>query len=320
MDINAPDFPNNLTWYNSSPLTQDKLKGKVVLVDFWTYSCINCQRTLPYLRNWWERYQKSGLVIVGVHTPEFEFEKDPGNVKEALKKYKISWPTVLDNDYKIWDSFANHSWPAKYLINAQGKIIYTHFGEGNYLETELKIQEALKNAGFKIDGKTAGLMGEDQFRAEQSPEIYCGYARGMLGNPEGYQKDTEYNYTMVNEIAPEVVYLRGAWKAAPEYLEHPATTKELDDILTLSYQSKKVYVVMESANGQEIKVYVTLDGVGLEESAGEDISYDSEGRAYILVKMPTLYNLIETKTFGDHILRIATLEKGLRVYSFTFGS
>ena len=145
----APDFPDDLKWLNSSPLKLSKLKGKVVLVDFWTYSCINCQRTLPYLKTWWQKYQDKGLVIIGVHTPEFEFEKELKNVKEALKKYDVTWPVVLDNDYLIWNSFANHYWPAKYLIDHQGKIIYTHFGEGNYQETELEIQKEIGRASCR---------------------------------------------------------------------------------------------------------------------------------------------------------------------------
>ena len=153
--VRAPEFPKGLTWLNSDPLSLENLKSKVVLVDFWTYSCINCQRTLPYLNQWHEKYKDSGLVIIGVHSPEFDFEKKEENVKEALEKYKVTWPVVLDSKMDIWGSYGNNYWPAKYLISHEGKIIFTHFGEGNYVETELKIQDALREAGFSVDGKVS---------------------------------------------------------------------------------------------------------------------------------------------------------------------
>lgn len=319
--IQAPKFPQGLIWLNSPPLALEQLKGKVILIDFWTYSCINCQRTLPYIREWWNKYKDSGLVIIGIHSPEFAFEKNPQNLKNALKKYQVTWPVVMDNDFETWQLYGTHAWPTKHLVDENGTIVYSHVGEGNYFETEQKIQEALKKAGFKIKKELTEELSQEIAKLGQTPELYCGYLRGILGNPEGFQKNKDYQYQLPENIEPDMVYLEGVWHSEAEYLEHPRKTEELEDILTLSYRAKKVYLVMESANGKPIKVYITLDSSGLtKEVAGEDIEFDGNGRAYVNVQFSTLYNLIETPTFGDHILKISTLDKGLRCFAFTFGS
>ena len=307
--VNAPEFPNNLTWLNSSPLSLKALKGKVVLVDFWTYSCINCQRTLPYLQKWHEKYRDSGLVIIGVHSPEFDFEKQEENVKEAAKLYEVSWPVVLDNQMKIWGSFGNNYWPAKYLIDHNSKIIFTHFGEGNYVETELKIQEALREAGFKVDDKiSTGTQGVSLQRG-QTPELYFGSLRGNV-----------INIPQDISIKKDQIYTTGEWKLEPEYLQHARVTKDLDDLVILSYTAKDVYIVMSTEGSEQIKVYVTLDGLGLNDSnMGRDIKFDEVGRSYLEVKFATLYYVISTMSFGDHVLRSSTTSERLKLYAFTFG-
>ena len=334
--INAPEFPlkdkqwNILLWLNlptgkagTIPITLESLKGKVVLVDFWTYSCINCQKTLPFLQKWWDKYKDSGLVIIGVHTPEFEFEKDPKNVEEALKKYGVSWPVVLDNDNQIWEAYANHYWPAKYLVDAGGKIIYNHFGEGNYIETELKIQSALKDAGFKVSDQIVSET-ENQSGAlwkTQTPELYFGSLRGVV---ENIPSDIS--------LADDQIYSIGKWDQETEYLQHNRTTEDIEDLVILKYRAKEVFLVMaslaedsesrrESASGEPLKVYVTLDGVPLtEELAGKDVQFDSEDRAFVEVQFATLYNIISSKTFGDHTIRLSTTSDQLRLFAFTFGS
>lgn len=326
--VKAPEFPPKTEWFNSPPLTIRELtgQGKAVLVDFWTYSCINCQRTLPYLREWWKKYKDKGLVMIGVHTPEFEFEKNPRNLEQALKKYKVTWPVVLDNGHRIWDLYNNHFWPSEYLINPQGKIIYTHIGEGNYQETELQIQKALS-----LEDKGIPLAGQKILEPavlRQTPELYCGYLRGALGNMEGYQKDKEHRYEIKmpeKNLEPDLLYLEGIWEAKREYIEHPRQTKELEDFIIIPYKAKKVYLVMESASGKPIKAYITLDSTPLrKENAGSDIKFESGrktyAKSYVKLQFSTLYNLVDTPTFGDHILRISTTEKGLRVFAFTFGS
>lgn len=308
--VNAPEFPDNLTWLNSKPLTIGKLTGKAVLIDFWTYSCINCQRTLPYLKKWWDKYSQSGLVIIGVHSPEFEFEKSEKNVQAALKKYGVTWPVVLDNDMQIWNSYGNHYWPAKYLIDHQGQIIYTHFGEGNYIETEMQIQSALKDAGFKIDEKMISGSEGSSFGSGQTPELYFGSARGSV---ENIPQDIS--------LQPDQIYTIGKWRQEKEFLQHGRITDDLDDLIILNYTAKDVYLVMESEDGQPAKVYLTLDGVGLNSNnAGEDVKFDEKDRSYVEVKFSTLYHLVSTPTFGDHTLRLSTTSDRLRCFAFTFGS
>ncbi len=307
--VNAPEFPDNLTWLNTPGLTMGKLRGKVVLIDFWAYSCINCQRTLPYLKKWWDKYKDKGLVIIGVHSPEFEFEKDIKNVQKALRQYEVDWPVVMDNQMQIWNSYANHYWPAKYLVNDEGKIIYTHFGEGNYGETELKIQSALRDAGFKVGNQLISGF-EESFLAIQTPELYFGSLRGLV---ENVPSDIS--------LKPDRIYAIGKWDQKEEFLQHTRETKELDDLIVLNYKAKEVFLVMEAADKKPIKVYVTLDGVGLNrENAGRDIQFDKENRSFVEVDFSTLYNLISTPTFGDHTLRLSTLSDQLRCFAFTFGS
>lgn len=316
----APELPTNLTWLNSPPLALKSLKNKVILLDFWTYSCINCQRTLPILRSWWDKYKDHGLVIIGIHSPEFEFESDPENVKEALEKYRVTWPIVLDNNFKIWQTYDNQYWPTEYLVDHQGKISSIHVGEGECLETEAHIRQSLEKAGFKITSEPEQFISEP-LGHYQTPELYLGYNRGILGNPKGYYKDHPFLYQSPDQIEPDFIYLQGIWEAKPEYIEHTKQTEELEDVITLSYQATKVFLVMESASEKPIKVYVTLDENNLAESdAGVDINFDKENRSFINVQFSTLYNIIDTKTFGSHIVKISTLEKGLRCFAFTFGS
>lgn len=322
--MTTPDFPPGLTWFNSPPLSLEQLKGKVVLIDFWTYSCINCQRALPHIKEWWEKYKDHGLVIIGVHDPEFEFEKDIKNLEEAIKKYEVTWPVVSDNNHEIWNLYDVHAWPTEYLVDHEGKIIYHHIGEGNYLETESQIQEALKNAGFKVPPKIESKLQEEKFNIGQTPELYLGHLRGVLGNEESFQKGHNYFYQgekYEGNLEPNLIYLHGIWKAEPEYLEHPRETQEFEDFILLSFRAKKVYLVMESATGKPIKVYINLDEAGLQkDQAGTDVKFDEEGMPYIEVQFSTLYNLIDTPTFGDHILKLSTRQEGLRAFAFAFGS
>lgn len=315
-NINAPEFPHqdksgkDLRWLNSQPLSLSRLRGQVVLVDFWTYSCINCQRTLPFLKKWWDRYKDSGLVMIGIHTPEFEFEKDPKNVAAAIKKYGVTWPVVLDNDYQKWELYNNHYWPAKYLVDHQGKIIYNHFGEGNYIETEIKIQSALKEAGFRVSTQLVSDL-ENEGGAlwrTQTPELYFGSLRGRVENI----------LTDVG-LSADQIYAKGVWAQDKEYLQHGRETLDLKDLIILKYRAQDVYLVMSSEDSSPAKVYVTLDGVPLDKDlAGKDIKFDGE-KAYAEVSFPTLYHLISTKSFGDHILRISSTSSKLRCFAFTFG-
>jgi len=231
----APDFISGGEWFNSNPLTISSLKGKVVLVDFWTYTCINCQRTLPYLKDWYEKYKDDGLVIVGVHTPEFEFEKNAENVGEAIKDFELKYPIVQDNNYATWNAYSNRYWPAKYLVDKDGFIRYFHFGEGDYDLTEKAIQDLLgdaatdqsiDNSGYEIESKT--------------PELYLGYSRlQYLSSPEEIQKDKSALYSSPQTQEESTFSYQGAWIIGEEYAMPEKGSK-----LILNFDAKNVFLVM----------------------------------------------------------------------------
>ena len=205
----GPDLRGITAWINSDPLTLQQLKGKVVLIDFWTYTCINCIRTLPYLTSWDEKYRDKGLVIIGVHSPEFDFEKELGNVKAAVEKYNIQYPVALDNEYATWQAFDNHYWPHKFLFNKDGEMVYDHIGEGAYEETEAKIQDLLQELGQAVDMPLTPETPRPSLY--QTPELYAGYAftagRIPLGNPEGQIPETVQTYALPPSLTPYPISL-----------------------------------------------------------------------------------------------------------------
>jgi len=283
----APDFIPNGIWLNSDPLTMSKLKGKVVLVDFWTYTCINCIRTLPYITAWHKTYEDKGLVIVGIHTPEFEFEKKKENVVNAMNQYGISYPVLMDNEYENWNAFNNRYWPAKYLIDAKGQIRYTHFGEGEYVQTEKMIQTLLKEAGNqKLDRITTNESNDNQ-RLYRTPETYLGSDRSE-----------RRSYTLEN-LAQDNFFLKGNWKISNEYAVSSAGSS-----LILNFSGREVNLVMSPAKkGNKIRVYLNNKLVNT-------ITLDTE-RLYNLVKLP--------EYTGSSILKIEFLDDGIKCFAFTFG-
>ncbi|MEK6842903.1 MAG: redoxin domain-containing protein, partial [Candidatus Micrarchaeota archaeon] len=250
VDATKPDAPEIVgisNWINSKPLSLESLKGKVVLVDFWTYSCINCQRTLPYLRGWHEKYQKDGLVIIGVHTPEFEFEKNLENVNSAVLKAGVTYPVAMDNDYSTWKAYKNNYWPRKYLIDVNGKIRYDHIGEGGYEETEMMIQKLLLERidGLKFNGTAASkILEQTPANRGQTPETYAGYgfARGLLGNEEGFKPDEIVDYVLPGKIPIGAIALEGKWKNNYGNLLHigNGTGK-----IAYKFKAAKVFLVTE---------------------------------------------------------------------------
>lgn len=300
------------TWFNTRPPTPADLEGKVVLVDFWTYTCVNCQRTLPYLRQWWERYKDKGLVIIGIHTPEFEFEKDPKNVAQALGDLDVGWPVVLDNDRANWTNFANRYWPAKYLADKNGRLVYWHFGEGEYAETERVIQELLADG---MAGTTLPEVVEDEHQHAAvcfvpTPETYCGYGRGSLANPSGYQYDRVANYRAPEALRRDSIALAGPFGAAPEFVESAATGATL----LLSFHATEVNLVLHPA-GESATVAITLNGKPLPaDIRGRDVTDAGEVR----VTKPTMYNLLRSHRLVEGVLSIAAREGQFQAYAFTF--
>ncbi|OGK43335.1 hypothetical protein A3B40_05665 [Candidatus Roizmanbacteria bacterium RIFCSPLOWO2_01_FULL_37_16] len=287
----APEFVGIYRWLNiDRSLTMRELRGKVVLIDFWTYTCINCIRTLPFVTSWYEKYKNKGLVVVGVHTPEFEFEKKTENVLAAIKQYGIRYPVPQDNDYKTWRAYDNHYWPAKYLIDKDGNVRYTHFGEGEYEQTEKNIQILLKEAGTQVKESIVKL--EDQTpKTRLTPELYLGAARRIQGT---------FN-------------LEGDWDVQDEY-----SASAQGSALNLNFYANKVHLVITPKTmDDEIKVY--LDGKIVDEfNWGKDVK---DGFVILNEDNPqTLYNLIDLRgKTSDHLLRLEFETEGTKIYAFTFG-
>jgi len=307
-------------WINSAPLTAKQLKGKVVLVDFWDYSCINCIRAIPYVRAWAEKYKDSGLVVIGVHTPEFDFEKQLPNVQKAVQKFGITYPVALDSNYDIWNAFHNQYWPAHYFIDAKGKVRYEHFGEGDYDQSERWIQELLKEANAKpMPAISASIQGEGiQAAADvndvRSPETYIGYARAEhFASPGGLKSDSEHAYTEPTQ--PRL----NEWGLAGEWVDHKqvAVLKSAGGKIVFHFHARDLHLVLgPSEDGKPIHFRVTIDGHAPGESHGVDTDADGNG----VVTAYRLYQLVrQNGAVTDHIFTIEFDEPGVQAYSFTFG-
>ena len=350
----AQDIPNVEgidAWLNTDmELTIQELvgEGNVVLVDFWTYTCVNCIRTLPFLREWWSQYEDDGLVILGIHTPEFEFEKDYENVSEALMTHDIGWPVAQDNARVTWRNFENRYWPAKYLFNSHGEMIYSHFGEGAYGETEQKIRNALVEAGADLSDDPLDLP-QDQVRdaafqsarisgsAPVTPELYAGWQRNVgvarAGRHPYVAQYEDYFQSILDDgsgiidvqvpqdLHPHLLYFQGIWSVEPERIRHGRETEELEDYLALNYAGKSVNAVLTSDSGEPYEVVVTVDGAMLtEDNAGADIQWDENGYSYILVDEPRMYGIVDNPQYlPQSILTMRSNSDDFGLFAFTFG-
>jgi len=323
-EITTPDGFIN-TGLNSDgqalPVTIGEFVGKkVVLVDFWTYSCINCQRTTPYLNSWYEKYKDKGLVIVGLHTPEFEFEKVYQNVFDATKKLGIKYPVVLDNDYSTWTAYQNRFWPRKYLIDIDGFIVYDHIGEGGYEETEAKIVELLnersKRLGDALVVKTEGAVEEAEvtdFSKVKTPEAYFGASRlQYLANiPATGCKDGVCNFTASEKPTLNTFELAGSWRIKDE----EAVLEGSAGSILLHFSAAKVNLVA-GATGEPVSAEIYLDG----KKVAPDTAGDAVQDNLVTFGPHDLYNLIDLKgNYGEHIVEIRFLEGGISAFAFTFG-
>src|SRR3990167_2002034 len=251
--IPAPELIPGGEWFNTTPFTLRSLRGKVVVIDFWTYSCINCQRTLPYLRSWWEKYKDKGLVIIGAHAPEFEFEKDRDNVAQAISDFKLKYPIMQDNDFATWRAYDNHYWPAKYFIDKDGFIRYSHFGEGAYDESEKVIQQLLAETGIST---SASKIANPFYQIyAKTPEIYVGYSRiDYIVSPEQIAEGVKATYTMPSTIPVHTFAYEGGWTIMSEYASPTQGAR-----LYLNFEAKEVFLVARPKNGSS-KFSVYLDG------------------------------------------------------------
>jgi len=305
----APDFTDNQQWFNTPgdrPLTLAGLKGRVVLVDFWTYTCINCIRTQPYLKAWDEKYRSKGLTIVGVHTPEFPFERDAGNVQDAIERAGIRYPVVQDNDYGTWDAYGNQYWPAEYFIDAEGRIRHTHFGEGSYEENEQVIRELLAEAGHDPGQGMSGARGEQPSAGVTTPESYLGAARaGRFVN--GLIRPGLHDYGNPPDLVPDSLGYGGKWD-----VDYEKAVSDGGD-LKLDFNARRVYLVLSSP-GRPREVKVELDGKPIPAKlAGADVKDGS-----VEVSTQRLYGLVDLPAVGRHVLDL-DFDKGVEGYAFTFG-
>jgi thiol-disulfide isomerase/thioredoxin len=311
----APEMAGIQDWVNSSPLKIAELRGKVVLIDFWTYSCINCVRTLPYITRWDTKYRGKGLVIIGVHSPEFEFEKKLDNVKAATEKYGIHYPVALDSDLKTWSNFKNEYWPAHYLINKDGRVVYTHFGEGEYDVTEGNIRTLL-GLGAEQDAVLPDSV--TPISIMQTPETYLGYARAQgFANEEPPAKDTAVHYSFPSTLLLNQWALSGEWLIGPENITETADVpvRQKDpSSLRLNFIARKVFLVLGPKSDKPIKVRVLLNGKPTGYASGADVK-----NGVLTVDQERLYELIDLGTSKNGILELQTDEPGLQAYAFTFG-
>jgi cytochrome c biogenesis protein CcdA/thiol-disulfide isomerase/thioredoxin len=309
----APDFAQGDVWLNSAPLNMADLRGKVVLVDFWTYSCINCIRTLPYVESWYKKYAADGFVVVGVHTPEFEFEHDTSNVQAAITRFGITYPVVQDNNYDIWTSYSNEYWPADYLIDANGNIRATHFGEGDYVQSELDIRSLLAEAGAAALPGPAKTEAPVPISNDQTGETYIGTDRGTaMTSPEAVQPNVSAKYTFPSTLPAGGIAASGSFNFQPEY----TVAEAAGDKLELSFTAGDVYLVMYSPKPVPATVTVTgIDGV-----TGATVTEDVAADGSMTIGPARLYHLVHLPAMASGAVTITFNAPGAQAYAFTFGS
>ncbi|CAI8775050.1 MULTISPECIES: cytochrome c biogenesis protein DipZ [Pseudomonas] len=317
---NLPSLEGAVQWLNSPPLDAQALKGKVVLVDFWTYSCINCLRSLPYVKAWAEKYRDQGLVVIGVHAPEFAFERDVSNVTKAMKDLGINYPVAIDNEFKIWRAFNNEYWPAHYFADAQGRIRYHHFGEGAYAESERVIQQLLREAGAAkvadglISAKADGVQMAPDKDAVQSPETYVGYQRAEHFVPEtALVPDKVAAYNPPTQLALNDWSLGGQWHVGPER----ATASAPASRIVYRFHARDLHLVLgPGADGKPVRFKVLIDGKAPGDAHGMDVAPDGSGT----VTDQRLYQLVrQSGGVTDRTFSIEFLDPGASAYAFTFG-
>jgi cytochrome c biogenesis protein CcdA/peroxiredoxin len=315
-----PELNGAVAWLNSPPLSRDSLRGKVVLIDFWTYSCINCLRTLPYVEGWAAKYKDAGLVVIGVHTPEFAFEKDQANVETAVRDLKINYPVAIDSDHKIWQAFNNEYWPAHYFVDGKGRIRYHHFGEGEYDESEMVIQQLLKENGATslssgvIDISAIGAQAAPDSQDVRSPETYIGYQRAEhFASIEPISQDARKAYTPRPRLSLNQWALSGMWTVGPE----SAVLEKSPGKIVFRFHARDLHLVLgPTKDGKPVRFTAKLDGA----PPGDDDGSDTDASGTGTVQSHRLYQLIRQKgTVEDRTFEIEFLDPGVQAFAFTFG-
>lgn len=316
--IYAPELVGG-EWLQGGPVSLRALRGKaIVLIDFWDYTCVNCIRTLPYVAQWHQRYAPAGLLIAGVHAPEFQFARDRAHVEAAIADFGLRYPVVLDNHYEIWRAYSNRCWPAKYLVDSQGRIRYLYLGEGSYDETERQIQRLLRElgSGVELPALMEPVRDSDKPGAvcyRVTPELYLGYGRGQFGNPEGIRRDTALEYRDPGHHAEGLIYLGGRWRVSAEFARAEAAGASIG----LSYTAKEVNLVLAPPPGAASCAELAVEQG---ERAGKDAQGANDRALLVTVDRPRMYNLVANPTVNSASLSLRALEGGLSAYAFTFVS
>jgi len=322
--VRAPEIGR--VWLNSTPLSFRQLRGRVVLVDFWDYTCVNCIRTLPYVQAWHDRYRDKGLTVIGVHTPEFTFAQYESNVERGIREFGLTYPIVIDSNREIWKAFANRYWPTKYLLDGEGYLRYGHFGEGGYSECELVIQELLReiDPAVILPEVMAPLREEDHTGAvcyRASGELYLGNQRGRIGNEGGFKEDQIGDYSFTGELQENFFYADGRWASTAEYFE---AVEDGPHTLRLKYEAAAVNLVMASPRSNSSEVVILQDGKPLtKKQSTRDTRFrpglNGSEESYILVDRARMYFLVDNHEFAAHELQLRC-PAGVAAFAFTFTS
>ena len=323
--VRAPEFPKGLTWLQGGPLAMSDLRGRPVLIDFWDYTCLNCLRTLPYLKEWHRRYAEHGLTIVGVHAPEFSFAHNVEHVRKAVAEHGIEYAVAVDNEFAVWQAYANRYWPAKYLVDREGYLRAYHFGEGGYGETESQVQALLKEAfpeavlpAIMEPVRDTDRPGAVCYRV--TPELYLGYERGRIGNTAGIVIDKPATYRALDKHAEGYFFLEGDWQLMAESVARPVGASG-ESRLHVKYMAKEVNLVIAPPyGGGQAEIEVRQGGAPLHaEDAGEDVRV-ADGRAIVTVDAPRMYRLVNNREIDTYELTLSTSADGVSLFAFTFGS
>ena len=322
--VRAPEIGR--VWLNSTPLSFRQLRGRVVLVDFWDYTCVNCIRTLPYVQAWHERYRNKGLTVIGVHTPEFTFAQYEPNVERGIREFGLTYPIVIDSNREIWKEFANRYWPTKYLLDQEGYLRYAHFGEGGYNECEQVIQELLReiDPAVKLPPVMEPVREEDHAGAicyGASAELYLGNRRGRIGNEGGFQEDQIADYAFAGQMEENFFYADGRWASTAEYFE---AVEKGPHTLRLKYEAAAVNLVMACPHTPSAEAVILQDGKPLSrKQATRDTSFrpvaNGGEESFVVIDSARMYFLVDNREFGAHELELRC-SPGVAAFAFTFTS
>lgn len=323
-NLRAPELFGN-HWFNSEPVSVRDLRGQVILVEFWDYTSLDCTRALPYVKQWHERYRDFGLVVVGVHTPQFKFGKKIEVLQHAVERAGIRFPVVVDNEALLWSAYGARSWPTTFLIDKDGYVRYSHQGQGGYQQFERALQQLVVQSGFHgtLPDVTEAVRDTelpDSQHHRATGEMFLGYLKAALGNNDGYNPESTIDYVDPGIYLPERFYAKGKWLSTRECFSFNGSQGEAGSVI-IQYEATEVNAVLNSSTSPVSEILVQQDGLSLpREFRGEDIVKGGDGASLVLVDSPRMYNLVKNKEFGSHKLTVTTSTPDLEIYSFSFAT